>query len=286
MPSVVVYRSQIWADALKPCHSGVSMGVLLFSEIQLSLVHHYRVFQRGLPHYAFHKDYLSRLWVFVSQASALPQCGLMSPVPGSSVSPRNVCPCDAETESPWKTRRVHRRMRPTQIRDEPVCVPSPTTADRAIQDLTGAVIYDGRARILPVSIQLKDIRRPSRAQPAASASLTAPPAEETMMSRAVFDVTSSNYPGTDLEDELLRISPLPTIVSPLPEPDEALPVSPSLYPAPPVPTQPYPALTSGSHLSHSGWWKKPDNSPISFIYYVTGTFLLQPDDFAGHIGRT
>ena len=41
--------------------------------------------------------------------------------------------------------------------------------------------------------------------------------------------------GTDLEDELLHISPLPTIVSPLPEPDEALPASPSSYPEPPDP---------------------------------------------------
>ena len=43
-------RRQIWADGLnKPCHSGVSTEVLLFSEIHLSLVHHYQVFQRGLP---------------------------------------------------------------------------------------------------------------------------------------------------------------------------------------------------------------------------------------------
>ena len=41
--------------------------------------------------------------------------------------------------------------------------------------------------------------------------------------------------GTYLEDELLHISPLPTIVSPLPEPDEALPASPSSYPEPPDP---------------------------------------------------
>ena len=71
-------RRQIWADALKPCHSGVSTDVLLFSEINLSLVHHYRVFRRRLPHYAFRRDYLSRLRVFVSQASAMAQGGLVS----------------------------------------------------------------------------------------------------------------------------------------------------------------------------------------------------------------
>ena len=45
---------------------------------------------------------------------------------------------------------------------------------------------------------------------------------------------------TDLEDELLNMSPLPTVVSPLTEPVEALPVSPSLYPEPPVLAQPDP----------------------------------------------
>ena len=44
----------------------------------------------------------------------------------------------------------------------------------------------------------------------------------------------------DLEDELLHMSPLPTIVSPLTEPVEALQVSPSLYPELAVPAQPDP----------------------------------------------
>ena len=57
-------RLQIWADALQPCHSGISTDVLLFSEINLSLVHHYRVFRRGLPHFAFRRDYLERLRMF------------------------------------------------------------------------------------------------------------------------------------------------------------------------------------------------------------------------------
>ena len=128
-------RSQIWADALKPCHSGVSTDVLLFSEMNLSLVHHYRVFRRGLPHFAFCKDYLTRLRVFVSQVSAMAQCALSSLVLASSGSPRNVCRCDADTGSPQKTRRVRRRMRPTRVWDDPVCVPSPMTAVTAVRDL-------------------------------------------------------------------------------------------------------------------------------------------------------
>ena len=144
------------------------------------------------------------------------QCGLVSPVPGSSGSPGNVHPYDAETESPRKTRR---RMRPTRLRDDPVHVPSPATADQAVRDLAGAVIYDCRPHILPVSIRLQDFRLPSGVRPAASSSLAAPPAEEaTMFGSAVleraatpkFAAILSDDPGTDLEDELLHVSPLPT----------------------------------------------------------------------------
>ena len=99
-------QRQIWTDALKPCHSEVSTDVLLFSEFNLSLAHHYRVFKHGFPHLAFRKDYDAYLRVFVSQATALAQCDMASPVPlGFST------PC--ESESPRKTRRARRWMRPT-----------------------------------------------------------------------------------------------------------------------------------------------------------------------------
>ena len=52
---------------------GVSTDVLLFSQIHLSLVHHYMVFHRGLPHFAFRRDYLDRMCVLVSQVSPLPK---------------------------------------------------------------------------------------------------------------------------------------------------------------------------------------------------------------------
>ena len=77
---------------------GVSTDVLLLSETQLALVHHNRVFRRGLPYQAYRRDYLSRLRVFISQAPALYQYGLISPVLGSSDSLRHVRPCDAETD--------------------------------------------------------------------------------------------------------------------------------------------------------------------------------------------
>ena len=41
---------KVWSDALSAQHSGISTDVLLFSDIHLSLVHHYRIHKRGLPH--------------------------------------------------------------------------------------------------------------------------------------------------------------------------------------------------------------------------------------------
>ena len=100
--------------------------------------HHYRVFKRGLPHLAFRKDYLACLRVFVSQATALVQCDMASPVPPSSISA-----CHARSsELPRKTRRARRRMRPTHVRDEPVGVESPSLSVQDIPDLMGAIIYD------------------------------------------------------------------------------------------------------------------------------------------------
>ena len=59
----------------------------------------------------------TRLRVFMLQTTALAQCDMASPVPGSSVSPHHDHHCDVETEPPRKTRRVHHRMRPTRVRE-------------------------------------------------------------------------------------------------------------------------------------------------------------------------
>ena len=52
---------QVYAESLTAQHSGISNDVLLFSEVGLSLVHHYRVHRKGLPHAAFRGRYLLRL---------------------------------------------------------------------------------------------------------------------------------------------------------------------------------------------------------------------------------
>ena len=41
-------RRQVWSDSLVANHSGISTDVLLFSDSNLSLTHHYRVHKRWL----------------------------------------------------------------------------------------------------------------------------------------------------------------------------------------------------------------------------------------------
>ena len=110
-------------------------------------------------------------------------------------------------------------MRPTHVRDEPVGVKSPTMTVQDIPDLAGAIIYDCRPPLLPVSLRLKDVGLLPRARP----SLAAPLPEDSMLIGGAsperltileLGVSPPDDSGTDLEDELLNISPLPTIVSP------------------------------------------------------------------------
>ena len=49
-------RRQVWSDSLAADHSAISTDVLLFSDINLLLIHHYRVHKHGLPHIAFYSS--------------------------------------------------------------------------------------------------------------------------------------------------------------------------------------------------------------------------------------
>ena len=205
-------QRQVWTDSLKPCHSGVSNDVLLFRESNESLVHHYRVHKRGLPHLAFRKDYLTCLRVFVSQAGALSQGGnMVSPVQPSPVSMRHACSSEKESVSPRKTRRVRRRIRPIRVLEESVGVRPPTRTVQDASDLTGADVRDCRPPLLPVSLRLKDIGPLPLRRPVASASLAAPPLEDSVVIGGAspervaipeLGVASSDDRGTDLEDQL------------------------------------------------------------------------------------
>ena len=52
---------QVYMDSPTSRHSGNSNDILLFSDIGLSLAHHYRVHKKGTPHVAFRRNYMSQL---------------------------------------------------------------------------------------------------------------------------------------------------------------------------------------------------------------------------------
>ena len=209
VPPWTVQR-QIWSDSLTANHSGISTDMLLFSDIHLSLTHHYRVHKRGLPHIAFRKDYLTRLRVSMSQAAAQSRRDTMSPVPSSPVSPRHARSAEQYSESPRKTRRARCRMRPVRVLEESVGeLPTLTVQDPS--DLQDAIVYDCGPPLLPVSLRLEDIGPLSLRRTVVSASLAAPPLEDFMAIGGMspervaipeLGVVPLVDPDTDLEDEL------------------------------------------------------------------------------------
>ena len=111
----------MWSDALSAQHSGISTDVLLFSNIHLSLVHHYRIHKRGLPHIAFQKNYLSQLrtLLVLPLPVALPPGRVVSP--DSSGLLRSGDSPEVVLGPTRTTRRAHRRRRPVRV-EEPAVV--------------------------------------------------------------------------------------------------------------------------------------------------------------------
>ena len=100
------------------------MDVLLFSDIHLSLVHHYRVHKRGLPHIAFQKNYLSQLRALLPLPVGLPPDRVVSP---DSSGSGLLCLGDSLEllRGPTRTtRHAHRRRRPVHV-EEPAHILCP-----------------------------------------------------------------------------------------------------------------------------------------------------------------
>ena len=66
----------------------------------LSLVHHYRIHKRGLPHIAFRKDHVARLRALLPPAVAQSRAEMLSPVLSGPVSLRHARSAERELESP------------------------------------------------------------------------------------------------------------------------------------------------------------------------------------------
>ena len=147
---------QVWTDSLKPQHSGISTDILLFSDIHLSLVHHYRIHKRGLPHVAFRRNYMSQLRALLPVPVAQPVDRVLSP---ASTGPGLLCPAGSAEfvgKSPRTTRRAKRRVRPVRVVETSV-VDLPVLTLQDPSAVQGAVVFDCRPPLLPVSLNLSGI---------------------------------------------------------------------------------------------------------------------------------
>ena len=121
LPPWTVTR-KVWSDSLSAQYSGISTDVLLFSDIHMSLVHHYRLHKRGLLHIAFRRNYLSQLRALLPLPVASPAAGVVSPDYSGSGSARF-------GDSPEVVVRPPRTMRRARRRQRSVCVKVPAVVD-------------------------------------------------------------------------------------------------------------------------------------------------------------
>ena len=165
-------RRQVWVDSLKPQHSGISTDVLLFSDIHLSLVHHYRIHKRGIPHVAFRKNYMSQLRALLPLPVVQPVDGVLSP---ASTGPRPLRPAGSAEfvgKSPRTTHRAKRRVRPVRVMETSVGdLPVLTLQDPS--DVQGAVVFDFRPPLSGIGLL-------SGLPSAASARMGVPPSEHVL----------------------------------------------------------------------------------------------------------
>ena len=229
LPPWTVTR-KVWSESLTAQHSGILTDVLLFSDIHLSLVHHYRIHKRGLPHIALRRNYLSQLRALLPLQVAQPADGVVSPDSSSSCSL-----CQAESpevvdRSPRMTRRAYRWRRPVRVMELPVeNIPVLTIQDPLAA--AGAVVLDCRPPLLPVSMDISGVDLSAGRLPAVSAGMDVLPHErEPSFSGGGGDligficpelgVAPLVDPGTDLEDK--RSTP---VGSPSPGVDKSVPLS-------------------------------------------------------------
>ena len=135
---------QVYTESLTSRHSGISNDVLLFSDIGLSLVHHYRVHKRGLPHVAFRRNYMSQLRALLPLPAVMPIEGGSPDPAGSTVmkSPDVVC------ASPRPSMRAFARWRPTRVMETPVRIAPRLTLQDPLA-VAGAVVLDCHPQALP-----------------------------------------------------------------------------------------------------------------------------------------
>ena len=136
-------------------HSGISNDVLLFSDVGLSLVHHFRVHNRVLPHAVFRGKYLAQLRALLPLPTVLPTAG-GPPDPACLALPCTADPPDVLCAMPRPSRRAIDRRRPVRVVEPPVRI----TPRLTVQDplaAAGAVVFDCHPSLMPASMDVTGI---------------------------------------------------------------------------------------------------------------------------------
>ena len=139
-----------YAESLSTQCSGISNDILLFSEVGLTLVHHYRVHSVSRPHAMFRGKYLTQLCSLLLTRTTTP----ISERPLSNAGPQ-VAPMSSQTEFSCARRRSpgRRRRSQRQIQSKPTQV-APRLTEQDPWMAAGAVVFDCRPAVLPVSVDV------------------------------------------------------------------------------------------------------------------------------------
>ena len=146
-PPWTVTREQ-YAESLSPQRSGISNDVLLFSEVGLTLVHHYCVHSAGKPHVMFRGRYLAQLRLLLLTGTTTPTSERPHASPQVTHMSGQTDDSCARLRPPGRRRRSQRRIQNTATH----VVPRLTEQDPRMA--AGAVVFDCRPAVLSVSVDV------------------------------------------------------------------------------------------------------------------------------------
>ena len=141
---------QVYTESLTSHHSRISNDILLFSDIDMSLAHHYRVHKRGVPHVAFRRNYMLQLHALLplpavkstEGGSPDPGCssvGDSADVAGASSRPSR---CAFARRRPIRVMETPRRIAPRLTVEDPLAAAGAMVFDCRSQVLQGAMVHD------------------------------------------------------------------------------------------------------------------------------------------------
>ena len=247
-PPWTVTREQ-YAESLSPKRSGISNDVLLFSEVGLTLVHHYRVHSAGQPHAMFRGKYLAQLRLLLLMGTTTPtperplgntspqvthvsgktddSCARLRPPserPLGNASPQVTHMSGITDDSCARPRPPGRRRRSQRWIQNTATHVAPRLTEQDPRMAAGAVVFDCRPAVLPVSVDVSgiDMRTVRRAEPPAEPFVV--PAERKQEFRGSvwldhidpeLEVTPLLDSGTDCQDELSSPDGSPMVISPI-----------------------------------------------------------------------